>query len=226
MRNGLFGAGTFLNCRAPNTLLLAPPSQRRGRPADVEANLVKQTEKIMIIRHGEKPGVPVAADGIDINGIVNPESLTAAGWHRAHALVKLFHPHKAGSIRKGLAVPEHLYACSDKGATSSERPIETITPLAESFDQPLAIDSSIDAKNVDAIAVTARNAKGIVLICWRHEEIVAIANAIAPGERIPKRWPGSRFDMVWIFEARSNGSYRFSQLPELVMPGDSKLPIA
>jgi hypothetical protein len=176
--------------------------------------------KIMIIRHGEKPGVPVAADGIDFDGASDPESLTAAGWQRAHALVALFHPPNPAGIRKGLAVPDHLFAASEFCGDHSKRPVETITPLAESFDPPLAIDSSIAATDIGKIADAVKGAGKSVLVCWKHEDILAIAEKLAPSETLPKRWHGSRFDIVWVFDLDGNGDYRFSQVPELVMATD------
>src|SRR5580704_9099212 len=98
--------------------------------------------KIMIIRHGEKPDGTVSTPGIDSDGHTDPQSLTAAGWNRARALVEIFHP-KAATIRAGLAVPDTLFAANDHYGSSSKRPLETLTPLAESFDPSLPIDAAI-----------------------------------------------------------------------------------
>jgi hypothetical protein len=174
--------------------------------------------KIMIIRHAEKPGVPIAADGIDVEGELDPKSLTAAGWQRAHALVSLFHP--SDQMRAGLATPEHLFAASAAGGDKAKRPFETLLPLAESFDPALPIDNSIKASDAGAIAKAATKIGGVVLICWKHEDILAIAQRLTSGSILPRRWQGSRFDMVWAFDMNPAGVYEFTQIPELVMPGD------
>jgi hypothetical protein len=43
------------------------------------------TDRIVFIRHVEKPGVD-AAIGLEADGTANPESLTVRGWQRAGAL--------------------------------------------------------------------------------------------------------------------------------------------
>ena len=40
---------------------------------------------------------------------------------------------------------------------------------------------------------------GVVLIAWHHEKIPAIANLILQNQSAPQKWPGDRFDVVWIF---------------------------
>jgi hypothetical protein len=183
------------------------------------------TKTIMIIRHGEKPGVPVAADGIDVDGNVDSKSLTAAGWQRAHALVDLFNPPVGVAMRARLAVPDHLFAAADTSGDKSKRPIETITPLSESFNPNLAIDSTIASTDVKSIAKAAKSAGDVVLVSWKHEDILAIAQRLAPAALLPKKWPGNRFDMVWVFELNAQGDYDFLQVPELVLPTDDPSPM-
>jgi hypothetical protein len=183
------------------------------------------TTKIMIIRHGEKPGVPVAADGIDEDGNVDTKSLTAAGWQRAHALVDIFNPPATIAIRAGLGVPDHLFAASTGSGDQSKRPIETITPLSESFDPALAIDDTIDSTDIKSIAKAARKIGGVALACWRHENILAIAQRLAPAAALPKKWPGGRFDMIWVFDLNPAGDYEFTQVPELALPTDDATPM-
>jgi len=67
-----------------------------------------------------------------------------------------------------------------------------------------------------------RHAEGIALIAWQHEEIPAIGEAILgskPGT-LPK-WPGDRFDLVWVFDLDKSGSYKFSQVPQMLLAGDT-----
>jgi len=69
-----------------------------------------------------------------------------------------------------------------------------------------------------------------VLISWEHEAIPGIANRIlADTTSCPQKWPGDRFDLVWIFDRNSEGGdWRFSQVPQLLLPGDlaETIPIA
>lgn len=172
----------------------------------------------MIIRHGEKPGTPIDAPGIDPNtGDEDPHSLTSDGWKRARALVTLFNPH--GPIRSGLAVPQHLFAANDSGGDASKRPIQTITPLAQSLGLEQHINASISAADIHTIAKAARETGDVVLICWKHENILEIARHICP-EGLPAKWPGRRFDIVFVFDL-DNDSYTFQQIPQLLLPDDS-----
>lgn len=180
---------------------------------------MQPSSKILIIRHGEKPGVPIAANGIDIDGNDDPNSLTAAGWQRAHALVNLFHP-TSGAPRAGLTMPNHVFAAANTGGDHSKRSIETVTPLAQSFNPRLTIDQSIDATDITGIVEASTSAGGAVLVCWKHQHILAIAQKLAPSALIRNKWPGNRFDMVWVFVLDTTGEYNFSQVPELLLQED------
>jgi hypothetical protein len=183
-----------------------------------------RTQKIMVIRHGEKPGDPTTATGVDENGKPDPQSLTAQGWRRAKALAGLFHPVPPVTPRSGLAVPQHLFAAEISDVESSKRPVETLTPLSLSFKPHLPIDASIKASHVDKICEIVAKAGEVVLVAWKHELIPAIAQGLT-SDPVPDKWPKERFDVVWVFDLRADGSYGFSQVPELLLPGDLKQTI-
>jgi hypothetical protein len=68
---------------------------------------------------------------------------------------------------------------------------------------------------------------GVVLICWEHHRIRKITAQIprrdgAPPDRY--RWPGTRFDVIFVFD-RDGDQYRFQQVPQLLLDGDSPDPI-
>ena len=58
-----------------------------------------------------------------------------------------------------------------------------------------------------ATAVVADNT-GVVLICWEHQHIPAIAAALptVSGTQIPAAWPGNRFDLLWSFSLEAGAS--------------------
>ena len=67
---------------------------------------------------------------------------------------------------------------------------------------------------------------GVVLICWEHQHIPAIATALptVSGIQIPAAWPGDRFDVIWSFTLQSGASpteYVFSQIPQQLLAGDA-----
>jgi hypothetical protein len=176
---------------------------------------------IYIIRHAEKPGTPIDAPGIDpYSGMTDdPASLTAAGWQRARALVNLFHP--AGASERALAEPNHLFAPSVHLPESSKRSLQTLLPLALSFDPPLTIDSRFHSGAVAGLAAAVQAAPGVVLVAWKHERILDIAARLAPHATLPESWPKLRFDVIFIFRRNAAGSYDFAQTAERVLLTDS-----
>jgi broad specificity phosphatase PhoE len=175
------------------------------------------SRSIFIIRHGEKP--PDDKPGVDGDKNPNPHSLIPIGWARANALPTLF----TGPIA-WFPTPTELiapdYGSPDRDAI--ERTHETITPLASLLG--LQPETPFKEKHEAALgAQVAAATSGMTLICWEHKAIHVIANAIPTpaGTLIPQSWPGDRFDVVWVFEADGAGTYAFSQVPQLLLPGDT-----
>jgi broad specificity phosphatase PhoE len=174
--------------------------------------------KIMLIRHAEKPngdGEP----GLMPNGVENPRALTRTGWKRANALVGLFNPPDGASPKPPLAKPRSLLA----SGSDSLRPKQTIAPLATALNLP--VRTFLKGQEPELVAAV-KKAEAPVLISWQHEAIPAIAALIrGSADGIPPRWPAHRFDLVWVLDLQASGAWSFTQVPELVMPGDSDKPI-
>jgi hypothetical protein len=79
------------------------------------------------------------------------------------------------------------------------------------------------AKSDDASLFEAlQAASGAAVLCWVHDPIPGVARKIAgdlPG--IPAKWAGKRYDLVWILDRNETG-WSFSQVGQLLLPGDSK----
>jgi broad specificity phosphatase PhoE len=171
--------------------------------------------KVMLIRHAEKPDNSV--QGVDETGRADPDQLSVRGWQRAGALVRFFAP-IGQSHRTGIATPTAIFACKPHNATRSVRPLNTVLPLAAALG--IAVHNEF-AKSDDASLFDALSSvSGAALICWSHDPIPGIARKIA-GEllRIPDRWPTKRFDLVWVLD-RAEDDWRFSQLDQMLLPGD------
>lgn len=178
---------------------------------------------IQIIRHAEKPADTPPPQGVDVNGNADPESLIPQGWQRAGGLATLFAPSR-GPVAPGLATPQTIFAAGVGKHSHSERPEETITPLADKLG--LTIDSSFLKGDETSMVNAALAQTGIVLICWQHEDIPGIANQIVGNSTtVPQTWPGDRFDIVWVFTPNGSGGFTFSQVPQLLLAGDSADPI-
>ena len=61
-----------------------------------------------------------------------------------------------------------------------------------------------------------------MLIAWQHEAIPSIANLIlGESATCPQKWPGARFDLVWIFDRSHSSKWSFAQVPQRLLAGDS-----
>ena len=177
---------------------------------------------IMLIRHGEKPSE--AQSGVLPTGEESKHSLIVRGWQRAGALIPLFAPSSGGLRNEALARPAYLFAtCPDaKGADSSDqsrREEETLTGLSEVLGVSLRLNFG---KGQEAeVAEAAIASDGPVLIAWDHNKILDLSRHVAPDQALPAEWPSNRFDMIFVFCLQPDGTYAFSQVPQLLLAGDT-----
>jgi len=192
-------------------------------------------EAIYIIRHGEKPADPdpshhgKSADapfGVDLEGKQSPHSLVPRGWQRAGGLVALFDP-AIGGAKSGLQTPTVLLSPvhGGPGKNAGHRTYQTIEGLGGRLG--ITIDSAFAVGQEPELAASVvRDHSGVVLICWEHHHIPAIASALplVSGAVIPAAWPKHRFDVVWTFTLdpdAATAQYAFGQIPQLLLSGDS-----
>ncbi len=155
--------------------------------------------KIMVIRHGEKPGTyngqqyqGVDALG-DACGASGAEHLVTLGWERAGGLVTLFAP-PWGPKAPTLAIPQFLFASNptdsdgtddtSNGDGPSQRPYETITAVAAALGSggtPMTINQSFAKKDYEDMVAAAVACAGVVLISWQHEDIAWVNKKGKPG---------------------------------------------
>ena len=174
--------------------------------------------KIMLIRHAEKPNGD-GGPGLMPNGVENPRALTLTGWKRANALVGLFNPPDGALPRPPLARPKSLFA----SGSDSLRPKQTLAPLATALN--LSIRTFLKGQEPELVAAV-KASEDPVLISWQHEALPTIAGLIRGGaDGVPPSWPGHVYDFVWVLDLQPSGAWSFTQVPELIMPGDSEKPI-
>jgi hypothetical protein len=188
---------------------------------------------IYIIRHGEKPEEPAPRRsapkhrGVDFLGNENEHSLLPRGWQRSGALAALFDPSQ-GPLRPGLRVPRRLIAphYGDKDKTVHHRTHQTISGISDRLGIAIATEFAKGQVPELAAALTG-SGPGTVLICWDHAHIPALASALplADGTVIPRAWPDDRFDVIWTFTLGDSDGYFFSQVPQLLLSGDTDTAI-
>jgi hypothetical protein len=183
---------------------------------------------ILILRHAEKPEEAWPGPGLTPDGVVDKKSLVIRGWQRAGSWSALF---GAGLGGDDFPQPAAIYAADPKslaGDDPSQRPFETITPLAARLSLKPNIQYALgeEAKLVaEIVALT-----GCVLVCWEHKAIAeSILPAIADRQVIPampRKWDGTRFDVVLRFDRAVHGAqWSFRQLFPRLLSGDSDVPM-
>jgi hypothetical protein len=182
---------------------------------------VMPATRIMLIRHAEKPDGKDG--GVDQKGNPDKHDLIVRGWQRAGALVQFFaNPRDPNAPIKR---PAAIFATEPSSQTASKRPLHTTTPLAIFLG--IAINSDISEGAEQDLVDQAVASTGVVLIAWHHEAIPKIANLILQNQSAPQKWPGDRFDVVWVFtRAAAPDPWTFAQAPQLLLSGDSPNVIA
>ena len=176
---------------------------------------------IMLIRHAEKPLPAGRAYGISPAGRPDERSLTVDGWQRAGALVELFAPAR-GLPPAGLRRPNAVYASAARSGRS-KRSFETVEPLARQLGVGV-IDRYAPGQEAELVRELV-NRPGTSLVSWHHKSLSRIVDNLGEITPTPPRhWPRDRYDMVWVF-VRDGDGWRFSQVPQLLLPGDQPVPI-
>jgi hypothetical protein len=204
-----------------------------GQPESAAAGNGEEPGVLMVIRHAEKPAGSGAPYGITADGAQDSHSLIVRGWTRAGALAGLFDPRDSSgqpvTPRPGLRRPAMVLAARPgTGASNSKRPEETVTPLAAALGSDLNLSFALGQEAGLAAWLTGKSGPaGPVLVSWEHEHIPAIiAHLGQVTPRPPGSWPGDRFDIVYVFTRTASGSgWDFSQVPQMLLAGDSPDPI-
>jgi len=189
---------------------------------------VNKATRVMVIRHGEKP--PDFGAGVTSLGAQSNESLAVQGWQRAGALAVLFDPSRGPLQDSHLAVPQSLFATAAPTSSSSQRPDETLQPLASKLGLTIntgPTTAPFTKNDYKSMVDSAVASEGVVLIAWQHQDIPQIANRILGSDEIATGcWPGKRYDLVWVFDLHSDGTYKhLHQVPQLLLDQDSDQPI-
>jgi hypothetical protein len=181
-----------------------------------------KSSKIMLIRHAEKPDGNI--QGVDANGTDGKEYLTVQGWQRAGALVRFFAPLDKKNQTSGIDVPDYLFASGPVSAkdpgSKSYRPEQTVTPLSQFLGSKVPFNLNYVEGQESAVASAAMDCDGVVLIAWQHEELPTMGDAILGEPGTLPKWPGDRFDLVWVFDLDKDGNYKLSQVPQMLLAGD------
>ncbi len=148
----------------------------------------------LLFRHAEKP---------DDGPLLSP-----AGTQHAQAYVGFLEKFHLGD--RPLTVGAIFAAADTKG---SFRPRLTVTPLAEALH--LHIDTTFEDKQTEALSRRLLgdefNGK-LVVICWKHSELLDLAAALLGDTVLPKRahwpqrWPDDEYEKMLQIAYGNNGA--------------------
>lgn len=160
---------------------------------------------ILIIRHAEKPD-----SGYD---------LTPAGYKRADAYAGYFTNYTVDG--KPLKL-DYLFAATD--SKGSHRPRLTLEPLSKATG--LKIDTTFKSKDFKdlANALQSKSHGKNILICWHHEAVPQLAQALGadPKQLFPDgKWPDDVY--AWVIQLRYGPDAKLidaQRIDENLMPDD------
>jgi hypothetical protein len=197
----VFGLAALLVLPAPVVTAVAQLSQ-------ADAPVSKTPVVVYILRHAEKP----VGEGKDPN-------LTPQGFERAHAIPSLFMMAPGATQPARFPRPDSIFATETSKA--SNRPIETITPLAQALHLKINHDfADLETGPLARELLSGKYAGKVVVIAWHHGEIPHLAQALGVA-KVPKKWDPDVFDQIWQIRW-VDGEAQLTILPQRLLPGDSK----
>jgi hypothetical protein len=173
-------------------------------------------QKIMLIRHAERPGVETPDQGVNLDGSNSSDALIVRGWQRAGALARFFAPLTKNPSRSLIETPTSLYAAQPDELHHSDRTRQTLEPLSAMLGLPINIDHRRGEE--PALADAIARASGIVLIAWEHNAIHNIVADVTQNAVQAPDWPDDRFDMVYVLTA--NPTWLLAQVPQEILATD------
>ena len=160
---------------------------------------------IYLIRHAEKPAPEE-----------NSPDLTPTGFKRAEALPSLF-VQMPGAPAPRLPRPDAIFATAR--SKNSNRPVETVTPLAQFLKLPIHHDFDEQATGpLAAELLGGKYAGKVVLICWHHGQMSALAAALGVSNP-PPAWDAQIFNQIWKITYTA-GQATLTTLSQALLPGD------
>jgi hypothetical protein len=160
--------------------------------------------QVVILRHGEKPKTGI--------------NLDRRGYLRADMLPLLF---LTDPVLTRYGEPVAIYPMKEAAPDTSNRAVETVTPLAQMLGIGLENLFTIDqiAPLVNAIMTNPDYDGKTVVICWEHGMIPSIVEQFGY-DAGPKKWPGDEYGRLWILHFDGDEVVSFQNLPQRLLRGD------
>ncbi|HEY2728095.1 MAG TPA: histidine phosphatase family protein [Parafilimonas sp.] len=162
-----------------------------------QTNTSSGLQKVVIIRHAEKPD--------------NGDNLSCKGFNRSLELPALLY--------NKFKTPDKVFIPSVNNGKSANqlRMLQTITPFAVKYN--LKIDSKFDVDDAKDLADAIMKTSGYVLVVWEHDKIDNIVKALGVDNKGMK-WNDNDFDSIWIINFK-NGKGTLTVDKENLNPPDA-----
>ena len=121
--------------------------------------------------------------------------------------------------------PAAIYAARPKHKDSSQRSIQTVTPLAQQLHQKVltpCLTSDVDDL-AELILEQPEYDNKMVLICWEHKMMSPLTAAFGVSPPLPK-YPGDRFDLIYMIQFTDQAPPTFCLALQELMFDDSSTP--
>jgi hypothetical protein len=148
--------------------------------------ILAMPKTVVVIRHAEKP-----SDESNIH-------LSEKGYARAAKLPQFF-------LRFDSASAIRLIAQGQKRADSSLRPIETVMPASQQFQQTI-LHQFVKGESramVDFVRANHAFDGKTVVISWGHDELGSISAMLGANQG---EWSSKIFDRAWVFRFDTDGA--------------------
>ena len=155
-----------------------------------------QVQKVVIIRHGEKPD---KGDNLSCKGFNRSLQLPAVLYAKYKVPGKIFVPSMGNSK-----------------SSSHLRMLETIIPFAVKYN--VSINSKYDVDDVKEMAGSILKTNGYALVVWEHDKIDNLVKALGANAKGMK-WSGDDFDSIWVINFQ-NGKATFATDKENINPAN------
>jgi hypothetical protein len=159
----------------------------------------KQVQKVVIIRHAEKPD--------------KGDHLSCKGFNRSLAL--------PGVLYAKYKVPGNIFVPSMGNSKSAShlRMLETIIPFAVKYN--ISINSKYDVDDVKEMAAAILKTNGYALVVWEHNKIDNLVKALGADVKGMK-WNNDDFDSIWIINFQNGKAVLSSDKENINPPNDCR----
>jgi hypothetical protein len=175
-----------------------------------------KAKQVIFIRHAEKE---------NMDGSIQDVDLSLKGYKRANELPDFFTNHLPDNINK----PDVIIAMKQENIKHSNRPVETVQPLAKAFDIQIIANYKQSQVNKAVDDINKYGSNKTVLVCWEHQYLVKIVQSLGVSvtswgfnPQAPKD-DAMNYDAIWVITKYNDRKAEFSVYKEFKVLEDGEI---